>query len=119
MTPAELADVTAALVVVDLAPGVDPQAFVDDLGERIAGWDGGGAFLRVYAEPLRPAAIIDVAAMRGVPALLAGVFGLAMIGHGRRRADLGHPGSAQRVRGPAGPRAPPGGNVASRSGSMP
>ncbi|MET0663946.1 MAG: FtsX-like permease family protein, partial [Acidimicrobiales bacterium] len=39
-----------------------------------------GAFLRVYAEPLRPAAIIDVAAMRGVPALLAGVFGLAMIG---------------------------------------
>ena len=80
MTPVELADVSAALVVVDLAPGVDPQAFVDDLGEGILRWDGSGAFLRVYAEPLRPAAIIDVAAMRGVPALLAGVFGLAMIG---------------------------------------
>ena len=80
MTAVELADVSAALVVVDLAPGVDPQAFVEDLGEGILRWDGSGAFLRVYAEPLRPAAIIDVAAMRGVPALLAGVFGLAMIG---------------------------------------
>ena len=43
MTAVELADVSAALVVVDLAPGVDPQAFVDDLGEGIRSGTAAGA----------------------------------------------------------------------------
>ena len=77
MAPADLADDQIALVMIDLADGVDPQGFVDGLGDRLDEWDPTG-FGLAFADPVRPPAIIDLAAVRGVPAVLAGLFTVAM-----------------------------------------
>lgn len=77
IAPAELADLQAGLVVIDLAPGTDTRRFLGDLDGGPSAWDPSG-FGITYEDPVRPAPIVDVAAMRGLPAVLAGLFALAM-----------------------------------------
>jgi hypothetical protein len=77
--PAAFADGQAAVVFVDLADGADPDAVAADLRAGLPDWDPTG-FGRAYTEPVRPPTIIDLAAIEGLPSVLAGLFAVAMVG---------------------------------------
>jgi hypothetical protein len=72
------ADQFAGFVAIDLAPGVDVAAFMESIAEQLPGWDPYGLAPPVYTDPVRPATVVDVSAMRGVPMLLAGAFAVTM-----------------------------------------
>jgi hypothetical protein len=79
VAPADFADSQSGLVTVDLAAGVDAGTFFADLGDGLAAWDSTGFTVVTLDDPVRPATVIDVAAMRRVPLLLAAAFGVAMV----------------------------------------
>lgn len=76
--PAELADQLGSFIAIDLAPGVDAHAFMAAIGDELTTWDQLGYRPFVYTEPVRPAQIADVQAMRSAPVLLAVVVAAAM-----------------------------------------
>jgi ABC-type antimicrobial peptide transport system permease subunit len=70
--------VQAGLVAIDLRPGVDRSRFLDSIADQMATWDESGGAPFVYPEAIRPATVANVAAMRAVPVLLAGMLALTM-----------------------------------------
>jgi hypothetical protein len=77
LTPVELADAETAAVLVDLDDGVDAEDLLADLGGAVDAWDPTG-FGVSYPDPVRSATIVDLAAVRGLPSVLAGLFAAAM-----------------------------------------
>lgn len=69
----------ASFVVIDLADGVDSGRFLAGISDEFRTWDLNGFDPFVYADPVRPAPVADVAAMKAVPMALVGVFALAML----------------------------------------
>jgi len=78
VTPAALADYSAAVVMVELADGTTGQELLDDLGP-LDEWDPTG-FGVSFPEPVRAPVIVDLDAVRGAPAGLAALFALGMAG---------------------------------------
>lgn len=78
VAPEEPEDPFAGFVAVDLRDGVDAERFVAAISGELSGWDTSGTRPFVYAAPVRPATVANVAAMRAVPVLLAGLLGLTM-----------------------------------------
>jgi hypothetical protein len=78
MSGVELADRLGSFVAIDLAKGVDPAAFISDLGNGLKAWDPSGFPPQVFTKPVRPATVIDVSAMRRVPMLLAAALAVTM-----------------------------------------
>lgn len=84
----------SALVAIDLADEVDPDRFFTELGDRRR-WDRNGFESLAVSDPVRPPALDEAAALRGVPLALGGLLAATMIGglvlgvaiatHGRRR----------------------------------
>lgn len=72
------ADSLSGFVAVDLRPGVDSREFLASIADELPTWESSGARPFTYAEPVRPATIANVAAMRDVPVALAGLLALAM-----------------------------------------
>ena len=72
------ADGSESFVVIDLRDGVDAETFLAGLGDELGLWSLDGYFPFVHAEPVRPAQIADVAAMRSAPVLLAAFISVAM-----------------------------------------
>lgn len=68
-----------SFLAINLAAGVDVDDFLAsiDADERLT-WDRNDFDSFVYPEPVRPAAIADVASMRRLPVALSAVFALAM-----------------------------------------
>ncbi|HVE45629.1 MAG TPA: FtsX-like permease family protein [Acidimicrobiales bacterium] len=79
MPPGALADAAKSLVGIDLRDGVDSGQFLKEIDSELVTWDVNGFRPIVYADPVRPAPVADVAAMRAVPVGLAGLFALAMV----------------------------------------
>lgn len=79
-TPAGLADSMGSFVVIDLADGVDPEAFVNRLDRdgELATWDPGGTAPVVHTTPVRSPVVIDAATIQRLPWLLGSMFGVAM-----------------------------------------
>jgi len=77
-TGAELARGLGAFVVIDLAEGTDPEAFFDELGTEPVAWGPFGEPPFQYTEPVRPATVLDIAAMRTIPSWLAGALSVAL-----------------------------------------
>jgi ABC-type lipoprotein release transport system permease subunit len=69
----------SSLVAVDLADGVDPDEFLADLGDRRR-WDRNGFESLAVSGPVRPPALEEAAALRGVPLALGGLLAAAMVG---------------------------------------
>ncbi|MGZ4723671.1 MAG: FtsX-like permease family protein [Ilumatobacteraceae bacterium] len=66
-------------VAVDLHDGAHAAQFMRTLGDDVRNWD---AFQRpptVHVDPVRPAQIADIAAVRAAPLLLAGLIALTMV----------------------------------------
>jgi hypothetical protein len=76
-TPSELADGQAALVAIDLAADADEREVADALAAQIDSWDPSG-FGLTFVDALRPATIRDLAAIRGLPSVLAASFAAGM-----------------------------------------
>ncbi len=77
--PAEaIAAQLGSFVGIDLADGVDPERFVRSIKDDLTGWDSLGYTPFVHTEPVRPAQIADVAAMRSAPLLLAALVATTM-----------------------------------------
>ncbi|MBM7785159.1 FtsX-like permease family protein [Tenggerimyces flavus] len=77
VTPDQLLAGVGSFVAVDLRPGVDASRFLAQLGDLRA-WDLYDYGPVVLHEPVRPAQIADVAALRSAPVLLASLVALAM-----------------------------------------
>ena len=75
---ASVADGLSGFVGIDLAAGTDPAAFLADVRADLPGWDPFRVAPPSFAEPVRPATVVDVASSRRVPALLALVLVLTM-----------------------------------------
>jgi hypothetical protein len=75
---AESADAFASFVAIDFADGVDAHAFMQGIADQLSGWDPYGIAPPVFTEPVRPATVVDVSAMRGVPVMLAAAFAVTM-----------------------------------------
>lgn len=69
--PVALADQLGSFVAVRLADGVDPAAFLDSVEDDLVSWDALEFPPFRHTDPVRPAQIADVAAMRSLPVLLA------------------------------------------------
>jgi hypothetical protein len=78
LSGAELADQFASFVAIDFANGVDARAFMAEIADQLPAWDPYGIPPPIFTEPVRPATVVDVGAMRGVPMLLAGAFAVTM-----------------------------------------
>ena len=78
MEPGQLTEAMAGFVGVRLRSGTDPARFLADIAGELPTWDANGAHPFVYGEPVRPATVANVAAMRAVPIALAGVLALTM-----------------------------------------
>lgn len=76
--PGQFAGAIPGFVAVDLRDGVDPGRFLASIAEQLPTWDLSGAAPFTYAKPVRPATVANVAAMRAVPVLLAGLLALTM-----------------------------------------
>ena len=75
---ADLADLFAGFVAIDFADGVDAAAFMAAIGDQLPQWDQYQVPPQVFTDPVRPATVVDVDAMRQVPVLLAGAFAVTM-----------------------------------------
>ena len=64
--------------MIDLRDGVDAAAFLASIDEELGHWSLDGYFPFLHAEPVRPAQIADVAAMRSAPVFLAAFISVAM-----------------------------------------
>ena len=78
MEPGQLVDTLGGFVAIDLRDGVDPAEFLAAISDQLPTWDVNGVPPFVYAEPVRPATVANVAAMQAVPAALAGLLALTM-----------------------------------------
>jgi ABC-type lipoprotein release transport system permease subunit len=67
-------------VAIDLADEVDAAAFLASIDEELLSWDRNGFVSPTYPEPVRPAAIADVAGMRRLPLALGAFFAMTMAG---------------------------------------
>ena len=76
--PEALADGIASFVAVDLRAGVDTDEFLAAIAAALGDWDLEGYAPFPYPDPVRPAPVADVAAMRAVPVALAGTLALAL-----------------------------------------
>ncbi|MBW3548640.1 MAG: FtsX-like permease family protein [Actinobacteria bacterium] len=65
-------------VAIDLRPGADPETFLRVISDELATWDTSATPPLVYPEPVRPATVANLAAMRGVPVALAFLLALTM-----------------------------------------
>jgi hypothetical protein len=74
----EIADSLGSFIVIDLEPGVDPAAWVDEHEAAMVAWDPFGVPPLTYSEPVRPPVVVDVEASQRIPELLDGVLALAM-----------------------------------------
>jgi putative ABC transport system permease protein len=97
LTPSDLADSQIGAVLVDLAEGTDGHDLEAALGGGLDRFDPGG-FGVSYPDPVRAPTIIDLAAVQGLPSILAGLFAVAMVaavvaglaaGTRARRQELG------------------------------
>lgn len=79
LPPEALGSEEGAFVAVDLADGVDPGEFLAGLGGEVHTWDSFGSRPLVYPEPVRPAQIADVAAMRSTPSVVAALLAAALV----------------------------------------
>jgi hypothetical protein len=77
--PSDLADLSAGIVLVDLVDGTTGHDLEEALGDRTDAWAPYG-FGVSYADPIRAPAIVDLDAVQGAPAALAGLFALGMAG---------------------------------------
>jgi len=75
-----LTDGAASFVAVDLHDGVDSRAFLTDISDGLLTWDTNGFAPFLYSDPVRPAPVADVAAIRAVPSALVGLLAVAMAG---------------------------------------
>ena len=75
---AEVADSLGGFIAVDLAPGVDPAAFLSRIRRGLLEWDPTHFATPAFAAPVRPPTVVDVAGSRRVPMLLALVLALTM-----------------------------------------
>lgn len=83
-----------SLVAIQAAEGVDPADLLNDLGDRRS-WDRSGFESHPVSSPVRPSALDEAAALRGVPLALGGLLAATMAGglalgvaiatHARRR----------------------------------
>ena len=81
LPPGTFADAVGSFIAIDLGDGVDPDHFLAEHADEIgAGWDRYGWTPFFHAEPVRPAPIADVSAMRSAPVLLTGLLMVAMAG---------------------------------------
>lgn len=76
--PEALADGIASFVAIDLRAGVDSHEFLAVIAAGLGDWDVEGYAPFTYPDPVRPATVADVAAMRAIPVALAGVLALAL-----------------------------------------
>lgn len=65
-------------VAVQLRPGADRQEFLAAIREELPTWDTSETLPLVYPEPVRPATVANLAAMRAVPVALASLLALTM-----------------------------------------
>ena len=65
-------------VAIDLRPGTDPETFLTAISGDLGTWDTSGTPPLVYPEPVRPATVANIAAMRAVPVALASLLALTM-----------------------------------------
>ncbi|HUP71802.1 MAG TPA: FtsX-like permease family protein [Acidimicrobiales bacterium] len=79
MSGAELGDQFASFVAIDFASGVDRAAFMREISDQLPSWDPYQVTPAVFTDPVRPATVVDVDAMRQVPVLLAGALALTMV----------------------------------------
>ena len=75
---AKIADSLGGFVAIELAPGTDPAAFLAHIHGGLLGWDPSHFATPVFAAPVRPPTVVDVAGSRRVPLLLALVLALTM-----------------------------------------
>src|SRR5206468_12762969 len=78
LAPGQLGQTLAGFVAAELRPGVNPKRFVRNVDTQLRTWDPVDGAPFVYAAPVRPATIASVAAMRTIPAALAGLLAVAM-----------------------------------------
>ncbi len=76
--PEALADGITSFVAVDLRAGVNSRQFLTAIGTELESWDIYGFHPFIYPDPVRPAPVADVAAMRAVPVALAGTLAVAL-----------------------------------------
>lgn len=74
----DLAGAQAGFVVADLRPDVDRARFLADISEQMRTWAADGSRPFVYAKPVLPATVANVAAMQAVPLLLSGLLVLTL-----------------------------------------
>jgi len=74
----DLAGAQAGFVAADLRPDADGARFLADISEQMRTWTADGSPPFVYAEPVRPATVANVAAMQAVPLLLSGLLVLTL-----------------------------------------
>lgn len=83
VAPPELVADNVTFVGVDLAPGVEADAFFRERGDSVASWDVAGSPPVEYATPVRPDEIVDAEAMRNVPLVVGGLLAAsALVGLG-------------------------------------
>ena len=68
-----------SVVAIEVADGVDPAELLTDLGDRRS-WDRNGFESHPVSSPVRPSALDEAAALRGVPLALGGVLAATMAG---------------------------------------
>ena len=69
-----------SFVAIDLVDGVDPAEFLASIDEELLTWDRNGFVSPTYPDPVRPAAIADIAGMRRLPLALGAFFAATMAG---------------------------------------
>jgi hypothetical protein len=78
--PGTLAQVGfVGFVGIELADGVDPEAFLADVGDRRA-WDRNDFNTLPVLEPLRPAALEEASTVQRIPVVLGAMLAVAMAG---------------------------------------
>jgi hypothetical protein len=65
-------------VAIKLRASADPDAFLSAISGALSTWDTSGAAPLMYREPLRPATVANLAAVRAVPVALAALLALTM-----------------------------------------
>lgn len=66
-------------VAIDLQPGVDPATFVTSLGDAVLDFDTNRRPPTIYTDPVQPAQISDLAAVKTAPVVLAALIALTMV----------------------------------------
>jgi hypothetical protein len=73
----EVVERGVTFVGLDLAPGVEARAVLDDLRRELDDWAVEGDYTRVQPEPVRPPEIVDAQSMGAVPLLVGALLAAA------------------------------------------